>query len=80
MNISSNTITFKSNPIYYNLECSGRKRNTVRKLQDISNDGYTIDDIMECTEINVVNSSTGEYFTRTLTDTSVFDGIVIFSW
>ena len=60
-------ITVKSNPEFFRKEKLGVKPNTVRML-----------DLKD--EITVVNTETGETFTRIIKDISVWKGIIIISW
>lgn len=60
-------ITVKSKPEFYRKEKLGTKPNTVRIL-----------DLKD--EITVINTETGESFTRIIQDISVYNSIIIISW
>lgn len=80
MFIVGDMIFFKSVPVMYYKEKSGKKSNTVRYITD--------DDIIEQAEaftgITIENTRTGENFSRVLSDvsTALVNGVrvFIFSW
>jgi hypothetical protein len=88
------TITFKSTPENYAKECDGRKCNTCRKRDDLVQMEYApehcdprfilLDDFryekIDRLEIQLVNTETGESFTRQITDVTLWEGIYIISW
>lgn len=77
------TINFKSNPIMYAKESTGRKNNTVRKLPDDQerinlltnwNPGNTL-------FIEITNSENDKLcFKRMITDITYWNGVWIISW
>jgi len=74
----NNTIHFKSIPENYEKEKDGRKPNTLRTLQS-----YTEHLFSEETEPKIIiieNSETGAFFTRQITDITIWQGWVIISW
>jgi hypothetical protein len=72
-------VTFKSTPSNYFKEKYGLKPNTFRKadFRDIR-----FQALMERTPnvIEIVNSESGESFTRYINDITFWDGYVIISW
>jgi hypothetical protein len=61
-------IIVKSTPEYWRKERIGVKPNTVRLLGDLGD------------EITVVNTETGETFTRMIKDISIWKSVMIISW
>lgn len=78
--IKGETLSCLSGPLYFWKERDSIKRNTVRVLQDILSDGYTLSDIMICGKIKIINSETDEHFTRKIRDISLWKGNIIISW
>lgn len=82
-------IIFKSTPDNFRKEKSGRKRNTVRKV-DFNDDRFTelisrSDDKekgyhLRYGSIGIQDTETGEIFRRRLTDITYFEGYLILSW
>jgi len=78
LNIEGNTITFKSDVVYFNKERSGLKSNTARFVDVGSN-------LSNVVFIKMVHSESGAFFTRTKTDISSVGQVLgkelfIFSW
>ena len=85
MKIENNTIIFKSAPEYYQKEKSGLKCNTVRQITKPDEYKafhyfYRYFDILHNKTIKIINSESGEYFTRRLSDINTFKEFYIFSW
>ena len=71
-------VTFKSIPKMWKKEQSGIKPNTFRKIDE--NDKRFISLRNGCEEIRIINTKTLEYFIRTITDYTEYDGYGIISW
>lgn len=83
MKIRGTTICFKSDPSMFKKEQSGIKPNTVRQLtlEEAAPLLLPCDDFKELVDtIQIVESKTGEFFTRELTDITYYDDRFIFSW
>jgi hypothetical protein len=78
--IEGNTLSCKSGPQFFRKEREGIKRNTVRDYAGILCDDYTLADIMKCGKIKIINSETGEHFTRKIKDISLWHSNIIISW
>ena len=71
-------VDFKSFPIYFELEKSGKKNNTVRKVTterrfELLKDGLV-------THIGIINTETKERFTREVKDITFWNDFVIITW
>ena len=71
-------ITFRSYPENFEKEISGKKANTVRFMEDWG--VRKMRDFNESNIIKIVNTDTGEYFIRTITDKTVYKNLAIISW
>lgn len=81
MHIINNTIYFKSDEPYYTKEKSGIKSNTVRILSESDiNVLLVIYGIQNIKRINIMNTDKTDYFTRELSDISMYYDNFIFSW
>lgn len=78
--IEGGTVIFKSLSIFFEKEKSYRKRNTVRSIRDLRNDGLRIEQIEECSKVKILNPETNDSFCRKITDVSVWGAWVIISW
>lgn len=76
------TIQFKSTPINWFKEFDGRKSNTVRKYDSDMRFQILDDWIMMPFHLNIeiINTQTGDTFTRTVKDVTTFDEYYIISW
>lgn len=72
------TIHFKSIPENYEKEKDGRKPNTLRSNKSYAE--HLSSEVMQPTIIIIENSKTGEYFTRQITDITIWQDWVIISW
>lgn len=90
MRVHDNCIIFKSTLPNYWKELTGRKPNTVREISypevskwglAVTDDGVLTSDgkFVRTIGIELVDEPT-EYFTRELTDVTVYEGRYIFSW
>ena len=80
MKIEDFAIIVRSDPRFYHKEVRGYKNNTCRTLKSITEDGFSVKDLEECTRVIVINSEDGTQFERELSDISVFEEIIIISW
>lgn len=78
--VEGKTLSVKSNPIFFKKERKGIKRNTVRDYASILCDGYSLSDIMACNKIKILNSETGEQFSKKIKDISPWHNNIIISW
>jgi hypothetical protein len=76
-------VEFKSVPSNYFKELSGLKSNTVRKIP-IGDEREEVlkrwEIVGDYGKIKIRNSETKEYFTRVVTDVTIWDGLIIISW
>jgi hypothetical protein len=90
MHVIGDTIVFRSTLPNYWKELTGRKPNTVREIPypevskwgiEVTDDGVLTSDgkFVHTIGIELVGEPT-EYFTRELTDVTVYEGRYIFSW
>jgi hypothetical protein len=80
MKIEGDIIECKSAPLFWDKECSYKKRNTVRSIRDLLLDGYTLEQVDKCKKIKIVNTNTLKSFCRKITDISVWGTWIIISW
>lgn len=83
MKIRGTTICFKSKPDFFKKEQSGIKPNTVRdlSLMEVLPLCLPCKDFKELvSHIQIVDSESGEFFVRELSDISYYDDRFIFSW
>jgi hypothetical protein len=73
------TVTFKSLPDIFAKEKDGRKPNTLGMLDDLDT---RFAELLNgtATHITILNTHTGEEFTREITDVTEWDGYLIISW
>lgn len=74
----SQIVTFRSIPIMYGKEKFGIKPNTLRVLDKKDSRFKALRN--GCKFIRIVNTKTGEHFTREITDYTVWQGLAIISW
>lgn len=79
MNIKNNTICFKSNNDAYIKEKLGLKQNTVRIFNDLEKSLF-IKNIKTILYIRICNSFLKDCFCRQISDISIYDELIIFSW
>ena len=84
MKVKDNLIMFKSIPEMFEKEKDGRKPNTFRRPDNMSEivqmDAFAREFQKGQKYIQIENSETGEMFVRRLTDISFYDGFFIYSW
>ena len=88
MKIEGNTIIFKFTPQNYLNESSGLKCNTVRRFSfyseikafEVFYESWLANNDLIDYKIRIVESETGFFFDRTLTDITEYEGLFIFSW
>lgn len=83
MKIEGNTIIFKSTPENYHKEYMGLKSCTIRRISlwsEMKNIEEFAENLPVGSKIRIVNTVTLNYFERTLTDISQFEGLWVFSW
>jgi len=78
--IAGNTFYCKSSPAFWLKEKTGTKRNTVRSLIELAQDGILVGDIERCEIIQILNTQSKKLFTRIIKDVSYWDNWVIISW
>jgi hypothetical protein len=76
-------VEFKSTLNNYLKELSGLKPNTIRRLP-IGDEREEIlrrwEIVGDCGQIKIRNSLTKEYFTRNVSDVTIWEDIIIISW
>lgn len=71
-------VKFKSIPGMFDKEKDGRKPNTLRKIDGEDIRFYALKH--GCKRITIINTATGEKFTRDITDYTEWEGYAIISW
>lgn len=77
-------VTFNSREPWFTKEKSGRKPNTVRSFKATEDGRLEAERLMSSlftlNAIEIVDAATNQRFRRLLTDVSVYDNRVVFSW
>lgn len=73
-------ITFNSREPWYSKEKEGQKCNTVRRFKEDLEIEKVLSSLFTLVEIEIVDGATNQSFRRLISDISVFDGRIIFSW
>lgn len=89
MKIENNLIIFKSNPENFYKEREGLKSCTIRRIslwsemkefEEFYNHRTNGSLYITAQTIKIINSTTHESFTRTISDISEFEGLWVISW
>lgn len=80
----SQVVSFKSVPEFFFKELSGRKPFTMRRIESGDSREELIGQfsagLIEVLYVRIVNSESGEFFDRLISDISYYEGWTLISW